>query len=320
MKFSPIELYIACCTEAGGVYRYRIAEGEPPQQLAFTPMDRPMYLAEEGGTLYALLRAPFGNEESGLAVYTEGGADTLSPVGELCSTRGVVACHLTVLEGVVYAVNYLSGNVIRMPDRVVTHSGQGPHPTRQTAPHTHYISPSPDQKYLFAVDLGLDRVFVYDKELNPVSSLQMPAGQGPRHLAFHADGTHVFCANELGSTVSVLRYREGALALESTVSALPADFTGENTSAAIRCVGDTVYVSNRGDDSVAVLRFDGERLLWQKHLPTYGSSPRDIWVHQGLLIAANENSDAVTLIDTESGALLDTLALPAPLCLLEVRK
>lgn len=317
MKYSPFELYIACCAKEGGVYRYRIAEGETPEQLEFTPMDRPMYLAAEGNNMYVLLRAPFENKESGLAVYNRNEEGSLSLAGEVSSTKGVVACHLAVSEGTVYAVNYLSGNVIKMPDRVVTHCGQGPHPTRQTEPHTHFVALAPDCRNLFVVDLGVDTVFVYDKELNPVSSLRMPAGQGPRHLAFHRNGRRVFCANELGSTVSVLDYQNGSLTLLSTTSVLPADFAGENTSAAIRCVGDTVYVSNRGHDSVAVLDYAEDRLTLRKFIPTHGSSPRDIWVHEGLLLAANEGSDAVTLIDLQTGALLDTISLPAPLCLIE---
>ena len=78
------------------------------------------------------------------------------------STKGIVACHLAESDGSIYCVNYLSGSVIKMPDTVDTHSGHGINPKRQDAPHTHYVCESPDGKYIFVTDLGIDKIFVYN--------------------------------------------------------------------------------------------------------------------------------------------------------------
>jgi 6-phosphogluconolactonase len=104
-------------------------------------------------------------------------------------------------------------------------------------------------------DLGVDKIFIYHKDLTLASTVNIPSGHGPRHLAFHEDGTHIFCANELESTISLLNYKNGVMELVDTVSVLPEDFNGQSTVAAIRCVGNTVYVSNRGHDSISVLNF-----------------------------------------------------------------
>jgi len=173
-----------------------------------------------------------------------------------------------------------------------------------------------DREYLFVTDLGLDRIFVYRKDLSVKSTVAMPAGHGPRHLAFYADSCHVFCANELASTVSLLEYHSGELVLVDTVNALPEDFTGISTAAAIRCVGDRVYVSNRGHNSVSVLDFSREALTLRETIPTYGKGPRDFVIADDRIIAANEAGDAVCVVSIDNGSLTSKLDVPSPICVL----
>ena len=312
---APFDLYIASCEKDGGIYQYRIFEREKPKLIGFTPMDRPMYMTMANGKMYTLLRAPSPNAESGLIAYDIGPDGRLRNPSKTLSTQGEVACHLTVDGEDVYAVNYISGSVIKMPDRLVTHTGKGIHPLRQAAPHTHFISPTPDGAYLFVTDLGVDKIFVYRKDLTLLSTVCIPSGHGPRHLAFHEDGAHVFCANELASTVSLLEYKSGTLSLIDTVSVLPEEFHGENTVAAIRCVGNRVYVSNRGHDSVSVLDFSDGCLKFHKTIPTHGQSPRDFMIYDNLLIATNERSHAVTLISLENESTVGKIEVKSPVCL-----
>lgn len=311
----PFDLYIASCCPDGGVLRYRIDFENGARQLDFLPLDRPMYMALTQDKLYVLLRQCFPEDQSGLTVcdLAEGQMRLSLSVQP---TMGKVACHLCVTDEDVYAANYVSGSVVKMPGLLRLHHGSSVHPTRQASAHAHCIIPTPDGKYLLAADLGLDKIFVYTKDLIANTDIPMPAGCGPRHLVFHDDGKHVFCANELDSTVSVLRYRDGELKLLSTASTLPEDFMGSNTAGAIRCLGDRVYVSNRGHDSVAELAFDGVTLKLLRLIPTQGSCPRDLLVFRDLLICANQLSNDVTFIDLQSGQLLHKLSVKTPLCLI----
>ncbi|MBR3836730.1 MAG: lactonase family protein [Clostridia bacterium] len=312
----PFELFIASCKKEGGVYRYGIEEGKMPKQLGFTPMDRPMYMTLSENRLYVLLRAPFeGSEESGLALCDITADGQLLPPAAIRSTKGQVACHLTVKNETVWAVNYTSGSVIKIPGKTVTHRGRSVNQGRQSAPHPHFVSFTPDGAYLAVTDLGTDEILLYDADLILQGKVSLPKGAGPRHLAFHEDGKHLFCANELTSTVSLLQYEKGALTLLSTVSALPPSFHGESTAAAIRCMGDRLFVSNRGHDSVSLLHFSNGTLSLQKNLSTYGASPRDFLICGDLLIAANEASHSVSLISLETQELISTVPVPSPLCL-----
>ncbi|MBQ7932281.1 MAG: lactonase family protein [Clostridia bacterium] len=312
-------LYIASCAAEGGIWHYRLTDGIP-EPVGLTPMEYPMYMiltgSGDGKKMHILLQKPYENDVSGLVTYRIAENGTLYDPSPMISTLGVEACHLCAEGERVYAVNYTSGSVFATPDRLVTHTGRSVHPLRQTEPHPHFVDHTPDGQYLCVTDLGTDQILIYDKELNLQSAVHLPDGHGPRHLAFHEDRCHVFCMNELASTVSLLRYENGRMELLQTVSALPEGYCGESTGAAIRCIGNTVYTSNRGHDSIAVFEFSASGLTLRRTIPTYGSSPRDFIVEGNFLISTNQFGNNVCFVSDKDGALLTEIRMPAPLCVL----
>lgn len=320
MKNQLYHMYVASCEKEGGIYHYQGSDDETLQFVSYTKLDRPMYMVICGQKMHILLRAPFENEESGLVTYDINCRGILENPTEIFPTGGKGACHLAKSGADIYCVNYWSGNIIRMPYQVQDHNGLVSHARtvrnneKRTA-HTHFVGETPDGQYLFITDLGLDKIMVYNKDLTMRSVVDMPLGCGPRHLAYHENGTTVFCANELQSSVSVLTYTDGILRLSDTVTALPADYCGKNAVAAIRCRGNQVFVSNRGHDSIAVFHYSSKGLVLKKTVSTYGSSPRDFWKEGEYFFCANEKSDNVTIVSKENGSLLSEIKVKAPLCI-----
>jgi 6-phosphogluconolactonase len=153
------------------------------------------------------------------------------------------------------------------------------------------------------------------------------SGAGPRHVAFHPGGRFVYVNNEIDSTVSAFAYdgERGALQIVQTVSTLPDDFAGPNSTAQIVAHpnGRFLYVSNRGHDSIATFAVDGEtgRLRALGHEPTQGQTPRNFNLDPtgAYLLAANQNSNTVVSfrVDQETGRLQPTgrsLDVMAPVC------
>ena len=322
-------VYIASCDKEGGVCRYNLNENGEMLYVDKVDLDRPMYLTVNKNVLYALLREPFDNsKESGVAEFEISNDGNLIKNEIMQSTKGEVGCHLSVDENI-YCVNYISGSVIKIPDKLVIHSGKSIHPIRQTSPHTHQVVFTPDNKYVCVVDLGLDKILIYDKDLNYVSDANVPQGHGARHIVFSPDGKYSFCANELKSTVSVFAYYDGKLILGETYTILPDDYQGESTVAAIRISSDGkyLYVSNRGHDSIACFEVEDGILNLFGLVDCGGNSPRDfnITPNGRFLVCTNENSDNVTIFEVNDGKLLKTkfeVEVKNPLCVVfdEVKK
>ena len=89
------------------------------------------------------------------------------------------------------------------------------------------IASDPVTGDILVSDLGSDTVFVYaldrDGRLAAKTSVNLEAvpGAGPRHLAFHPDGRHLFIVNELDSTVCALRRDDDRFVVTDGASTRP---------------------------------------------------------------------------------------------------
>lgn len=312
----PYNFYIASCDENGGIYHYRLLADGTVEYVNRTPMDRPMYMIISDSKMYVLLRSPFNeSNESGLITYDINTEGNLINPSVLISTRGEVACHLCVNDKQCYCVNYTSGSIIKIPSRLIEHSGNSVNPVRQASPHPHFAGSTPDKKYICVADLGLDSIFLYDKDLNFLSKSTVPSGHGSRHLAFSRN--HIYCANELKSTLSVFAQNDKTLEYITTISVLPSDFSGESTASAIRIKNNFCYISNRGHDSVSVIEISKEHPKLLSTVSCGGESPRDFNIIDNMLICANENSDNVSffkLINGEPKKIDTEITLKSPFC------
>ncbi|MFC3748812.1 lactonase family protein [Paenibacillus sp. GCM10012306] len=223
------------------------------------------------------------------------------------------------------------GLPVALTDTAV-HSGHGAHPERQDRPHPHSAIFSPDGRFLFVSDLGLDLIRTYvinrdKKTLEAQGDTVLHPGSGPRHLAFHPDGKSAYVINEVDSTITSFTYdsETGTLQAAVTVPTLPADFTEENTCAEIALTPDGRYLygSNRGHDSLVVFAVDAATagLTLVEHVSTQGGHPRHFTLtpNGAYLIVANRDASNLVVfsVDSGSGKLSftgNTAELSKPVC------
>ncbi len=314
--------------QGGGLYTFEITADGKLKRLDHLAVDSPMYTALFGETVSVLSRQQDGTN-SGLATVQVDAEGRFGPLSAAVSTHGVEACHLCVDAADTYVVNYGSGSVVRLPDTVRTFFGSGPHAQRQEASHTHCVILSPCKNYVLVTDLGTDNIHVLDRALQPVSTAKVPAGHGARHLVFSNDGRYLYCVNELVSSVSVFGWNANTAALgyiSTFDSDVPAEIAAQNTAAAIRLSGDGryLYISNRGEDTVAVFETqDGVSFTLAQKAPCGGSHPRDFQItnDENYLVCANTFSNLVSVFalhDGRIGALTDSVLLPRPLCVMNI--
>lgn len=243
-------------------------------------------------------------------------------------------CHVTVTKNgdYVFLANYTSGSVSMFPVKngvieaasdTAQHVGSGPNAGRQKGPHAHSVNLSPDGKFLYVMDLGIDKIMIYDivtnsGELTPANPpfIKTAPGAGPRHFTFSPNGKFAYVINELNSTITSYSYNaeNGSLTEIETVDTLPSDFDGQNTTADIHITPDGrfLYGSNRGHDSLAIFKIDEQtgQLELIGHQSVVGKTPRNFAIDPtgAFLLVANQNSDNIVVfkINKETGELQDT--------------
>ena len=328
--------------ERGGIYTVRLdAETGAMSAERTTACPELNYLIRDAkrGLYYGTVRfLDPANEAagSGAAVFRAGEAPRLFPTG------GMNACHLALSPDgdFLYTAQYGDGTLSELPlsadgtpgkPRVLRHAGHGVLP-RQAGPHAHFVGFSPDGRFLLNVDLGLDTVFLYPYQAGkgisdaPETAL-VPPGEGPRHLIFSPSGTQFYVANELGSTVTNFSYIDGKVRAIATVPSILQDPVITNWPGAIRLSpdGQRLFVSNRGDDSVAMFRIAANRLELVRATGAGGHWPRDIaFTPDGrFLIVANERSGNLASFryNAENGGIIPcgrTAEIPSVLnCVME---
>jgi 6-phosphogluconolactonase len=215
-------------------------------------------------------------------------------------------------------------------------AGSGPNPKRQLGPHAHSIYTSPDDAFVYACDLGSDKVWIFkfdagDGTLVPSDPpfARVPPGSGPRHLAFNPNGKFVYVSNEMGHDVTVFTRNAstGDLTVLETVGTLPAGTPEGNVTTAeiaLHPSGKWLYVSNRGCDTISAFAVgeDGRIKLIQsvaagvKFPRNFGLDASGQWM---ITAGQNDGRIAVLKVDPASGRLSATdqsAQVGSPVCVL----
>ncbi len=318
LRYNMRSVYILSCEtpkNQGGIYKYSLNEKGLTLSKYFA-CDRPMYAVIENGRLFVLLRQPFVDDlNSGVFSIDL----NLENPSEIISTNGKVACHLAVKDGDVYVVNYLSGNLVKLLDKTVTHSGKGVNFTRQEMPHTHCVTLSNDNKFLLCCDLGLDTLFCYDKELNELSKIKVKDGYGIRHAIFSKDGKYVYAVTEMIPSVLVFSFDNGRLKLLNEYKISCEKEAADGAGIRLSKDGKFLYLSLRVENDIVVYEIKGDSLILKQIADCLGDSPRDFNLAENIIIVSNEKSDSVTVFNIDGGIIADKiqeLRLNKPLCVI----
>lgn len=353
MKNKEIIAYIGTYTngESKGIYSFRMdaLNGELTPFGIPASVENPSYLAisSDNKFLYSVAEVDtFGTQQCGavasFSIQPETGA--LEHLNTAI-TNGKTPCHICLSSdnSYLFAANYKDGTVssfsinsvggINKLSDVKVHHGSGPNKERQEKPHAHFVNFTPDDRYLCAVDLGIDKIMAYDfhKEncklnLNEAASVEIKSGSGPRHMVFHPNGTYAYIINELSSELTVLKYTGQSFDIIQYISALPWGYHGNSIAAAIHMTtdGKFLYTTNRGHDSIATFKIDNNTGLAELigHTSTQGKHPRDFSIDPtgSFLFVANKDSSNIVgfAINKETGSLTPlgkTYEVPDPVCI-----
>ncbi|NUU18860.1 lactonase family protein [Cellulomonas humilata] len=296
------------------------------RQVVETPS--PSFLALRGTVLYA------ANEQA------DGTVSAFDVVGDALVHRATVPsggadpCHLLLDDDgrTLFVANYTSGTLGVLPldadggfsalgpDQVFGHVGVGPDEDRQESSHAHFVALDPSGAFVLVVDLGTDEIRRYRRVDGHLAedgiAAALPAGTGPRHLAFSADGRFAYVVGELDVTVRVLAWGAGVGTLVQTLPATTVPAQERRLPSHIVLDGDRVLVGVRTSDVLARFAVRADGLLdpvADDTLP--GAWPRHLAVVDGWTVVAEQVSGGLTTLAGD-GSVVATLDLPAPTCVL----
>jgi 6-phosphogluconolactonase len=334
-----------------GIYRAKLDQDTGSMSPAVRAADKPdsvfMAFSPDKSHLYGLaeVRSTGSRPREAIETYeVDAATGALKNIGERV-VDGSEACHLSVDPSgrCILTANYGDHYVEVFPigadatvgprSCIVKHYGSGPNADRQESAHPHSINVDPSDRFAIVCDLGQDRVFVYKFDAasgkltpNYPPFALVPPGEGPRHFAFHPDGRHAFVTDEMGGAITAFNWdgEKGVLTPYQTIPILRSDYRGLNTSAEVVVgrSGKFIYGSNRGDDSIAVLSFDGAsgRLGFVQRMGDGIKVPRNFAIDPSgkWLVCANLEGNTATVyrVDPDTGrlSLRGTIAVPESLC------
>ena len=307
-----------------------------PSYLSISPDGKHVYAASE-------------NEKGGsaLSYAFEPSTGQLSFLNSQ-SAKGTCTCYITEDKTGrwVFVANYCSGNLAGFPVNSdgslapaiqdIQQFGKGPDTARQESSHMHSAIFSPDEKFLFAANLGTDQEHIY--AFNPSqhipltepydSMVFLKPGTGPRHIAFNPKKPEVYVLGELSGTIDGFHYdsASGKLRHFQRIRTTPISFTGDPGSADIhiRADGKFLYASNRGTSNtlaVFAIHNDG-KLISRQIVSVKGKHPRNFVIDPTghFLLVANRDTNNIVIfsIDQVTGLLKATgkeISIPSPVCL-----
>ncbi|WP_296262589.1 MULTISPECIES: lactonase family protein [unclassified Pseudomonas] len=208
--------------------------------------------------------------------------------------------------------------------QTATHEASKVNPERQASSHVHSAVPTPDGKYLVAMDLGADKLFVFSydgKKTQPLQpaktpSIDLPPGSGPRHLLFSKDGKHAWLTMEMSAQVAVFDYHDGVFKRTQLVDLANKEGQQYRAGGGLHTSpdGKFLYVANRGEaNELVVFSIDSAnaQLKEIQRRSVEGKEPREFNFDPSghfVLIANQKSNQIVTVrVDPKTGVLGDTV-------------
>jgi 6-phosphogluconolactonase len=244
------------------------------------------------------------------------------------SVNGLRPCYLSVDKKNQYllAAGYHDGKMTVLKlnkDGSVSHvtdevfmTGIGTEMGRHYMCHVNCAIFSPDERFVFSVDMGLDQVKIYEFDhkkgkLKLHGILRCEIDDGPKHMIFSNDGKYAYLTFENKNVVKQYAYdAENAKFTEmQSLSTLPKSASDYSNAVTLKITPDDkyLYVTNSGNNSVAVYKIDEQTKEMSEIciLPISGEYPKDI-VLMGdgqTFVCVNQISDSMTFfkMDYEKG-------------------
>lgn len=319
------------------VYDMNLEDGSLTKKAEYT-VSNASYVASSHGDKY--LYAITDPGVVSFAIHPDGSLKRLNSI----QIRGMRGCHMVITRDNRFLVTcgYYDGKVtvIRLKENgalgeiaaSVFHKSPGNITERNLRPHCRCVSFSPDEKYLFVADSGMDLVKIYrfNHETGAIRDIDIMHSKllaSPCFIRFSRDGRFFYVLKESLNMITVYSYEDtprGPLMTRlQSISTLAKKFNDYSACVSFIFTKDekNLVVCNAGENSICIYRRDPETGLLEqlRVLPISGVYPKKagIFPNDRYLVSVNQESNSLSLfqVDFESGLILmkhRAISVPQP--------
>lgn len=252
-----------------GIYKIGLDEnnGHLEEPILFKKIKNSKYLVFVNDLLYSLYDDENG---SGVMVIGKDGITLASLIFEK-----VTSAHIAVKGNAIYTANYHEGTISKLhyENEKLTFIKKY---TVQRKAGCHQVIFFKDM--ILVPCLFLDKVFIFDQDLNLINEIMLPKGSGPRHGVISTDDMRLYILTELSNELFTFDYANNHFHQVQQLSILPNYETHKEGSAALRISrnGRKLYASTRGVDLITVIDIGAEMPKIIQYESAGGNHPRDI--------------------------------------------
>jgi 6-phosphogluconolactonase (cycloisomerase 2 family) len=322
-------------TDTGESDQVSMVEVANPSYLVFSPNEQFVYAVGENGEDDSYAHAfSFDKSNGQLKLIDSQLTFGSSPAYITLDAQGNNVITANYGGGSISQFNVNTNGTLSPLSNLFEFEGSGEDPVRQKQPHLHSVRYSPDGMFMFATDLGTDKIYRYKTITsvfegqpallkNDTAVFQTPAGTGPRHFDYHPNGLYFYLLGEISGEVIVYDYNMGDLQQKQRILS---DTVGAQGSADIHVSpnGRFLYASNRLEaDGIAIFEIDSQDgtltkvgyQLTAKHPRNFAITPNGKFI---LVAGRDDNVIQVYSIDKKTGLLTNTnqdIIIDKPVCI-----
>ena len=325
-----LTLYMGTYTqkESKGVYTFAFNQNTGEWlALSATEIGNPSYLVHNKAVTNMYVIGEFGEGKAGVTAYK---VDNKSGEMTFLNKRpdiGHGPCYVSVVHDMVIVGNYGSGDIACYKIQSDGSLGEGSAVEILDRPaadayRIHAVVPSPDERFLFATDLGANCVYSFKLQEGsaPVyqGRLDLPQGCGPRHMVFSVDGKFAYLVTEKSDEVMTLSYdaEKGELKILQILKMQEIDAHGGG-DIRVSPDGRFVYASDRlVNDGIAIFEVQNDGVLMRIGYQPTLIHPRNFAITPNgrYLLAACRDGNAVQVFErnAHTGLLNEVNRIPCP--------
>lgn len=246
----------------------------------------------------------------------------------LASINGMRGCHMSTdfEDKYLFVAGYHDGKITvlrlaedgsvgEITDEIYC-KGLGYLAERNSGAHVNCVRMSRDNKYLFAVLMGMSHTNVYELDhvtgkLKLAEVIRSDQDSAPKSLKFSADGKTLYIMHEVNNFIDVYSYKDTENGPDferiQRVSTRNASYHSAVAAGGAMTISDDrkyIVATNLGDNSVALFAIDKKTgMLEMKYcMPTSGEFPKDAFLFPDSkhLVVLNHESGNMTFFESHA--------------------